>query len=163
MRYLDPEAIAAKRIPTNYNARLPDVRPRRYAPRAENERWERGTESRPSFDRGRDGEEDRTLDRYGSKRAERNDADVEGKERRKRDWDDWRVGRAREFGREERFARGQGTDGLDYDAGQESTGPISRSRSRSAPGSRTSPPIMMASPRRGGGDGESDMELDADD
>ena len=160
MRYLDPEAIAAKRIPTNYNARMPDVRPRRFAPRAESERWERGSESRPSFDRGGHGEDGNTgLDRYRVKRSERDAADVEGRDKRKRDWDDWRVGRAKDVGGEERFTRAQGQDSLDYGGQREARRPTS---SLSPARVRSPSPIMKVSPRRGGS-GESDMELDADD
>lgn len=171
MRYLDPESIAARRMPTNYDRRGPDTRPRR--PRhhlEEGEKWQRGVEARPTFDRGapphkRSGDD---LDRYRVKgRSERDEADQDGKERRKRDWDDWRVGRDAAFGQRFEKGREEPTEekraGLDYRSRSRSVERDGRGVSPRRSRSR-SPVIRPDSPPRGArSDAGSDMVLDADD
>lgn len=185
MRYLDPESISNKRMPTNYDSRAPDIRPKRFGgPRngADQEKWARGADARPSFDRGTaprngGGRYGDDLDRVKIRRGERptdgqEAGDNVGREGRKRDWDDWRTGRAQQYG--ERFERGREGDrgdsrakgGLDYRSrsrsGSREKGEV-RSRSRSRTRSRS--PVMRAESERGGdrSEGESDMVMDDDD
>lgn len=156
MRYLDPESIKAKRVPTNYDTRAPDVRPRKYANRdrgdRDGDRWQRGGDAKPTFDRERAGQRG-DLDRYDIKRAPKDrgerEGDETGREGRKRDWDDWRVGRAKTSG-----------DGLDYEGGGRSNG------ARVSPRRRSLTPEVREERERVRGDvseGESDMVMDADD
>jgi len=157
MRYLDPESIKAKRVPTNYDTRAPDVRPRKYrADRdREEDRWQRGGDAKPTFNRERAGERS-DLDRYevkrGAKENGEREGDEAGREGRKRDWDDWRVGRAQVQG-----------GGLDYEGGKGMRG------GRESPRRKSPTPEVRAQKEereRVRGDvseGESDMVMDAED
>ena len=158
MRYLDPESIKAKRVPTNYDTRAPDVRPRKYGRREgregreeNNDRWTRGGDAKPMFDRERAGQRD--IDQYpvkSVKRETRADAPGSpGREGRKRDWDDWRAGRGGV----------EGGDRLDYagkgaNSKRNSTSPAQAERN------------AVEEPERLRGDvseGESDMVMDGED
>ncbi|ORX34838.1 cyclophilin-like domain-containing protein [Kockovaella imperatae] len=186
MRYLDPESAMAKRMPTNYDSRTPDIRAR-HPPRGfggprggvngsgpgEGGRWERGMDVRPNFaaegERFRRGSErgdraserdrqDRELDRYKVKGRSGTGDDI-GREGRKRDWDDWRSGRGAMYG-----------EGRRVDEQRRSS--RSRTRSRSASPRRASldhrspsPKMRAESPLRGDKSDASgsDMVMEDDD
>lgn len=73
MRYRDPEG----QTPNNYSSRGHDTRSRYRGRRDEGGRWERGTDARPQFDKGRD------MDRWGHGgfRGERGRGDRDGPSR----------------------------------------------------------------------------------
>ena len=195
MRYLDPESAMAKRMPMNYDSRMPDIRPRAArrggsggglpgsgAGGRDEDKWQRGMDVRPNFaaegDKFRRGtdrvanqsKDDGELDRVRIKGRSRDgeDGDDVGREGRKRDWDDWRVGRAAQYG-EGRKAKYELRNGRSESRSKsKGTGrDRSRSRSRSPLRKRLSPspePEMRPeSPLRGDrSDASSDMVMDDD-
>ncbi|ORY25056.1 hypothetical protein BCR39DRAFT_308505 [Naematelia encephala] len=150
MRYRDPETFSSRSVPSNYNSRLPDARPRHPRggpPRPDaGGRWERGAAARPAFNREK---LDSELDRYSVKRKDGANGNGGG-----RDFDDWRNGR-----------KEIATDSSRERSPQRRSASPAR-RISPAPAREASPPLRAESPLRGDRDGSergSDMEMDADD
>ena len=161
MRYMDPESIKDRRMPTNFDSRQPFTRPnggyqnRQRPPHnptgAGEGKWQRGHEARPDFQKQRQNLDDE-LDNYGTK-AQKAGKNGGG------EFDDWRKGRGDE-------GRGSGTVDEGRSLGDRIGGRRERSdspRRRSLSPSREEPvPEMRPSPPRGGDrrSEESDMVLD---
>lgn len=142
MRYLDPESIASRSLPINYNSRGPSVRPRRdyrNGPgQPENDRWIKGVDARPVFQA-----EDRRrgLEGYSTKGEDRRRAVGDKDNWRSREWMSKMGGSKFEKAREASPQRNE----------RPQTPPTPSRRS-------ATPPVRADSPLRG--DAESDMEMD---
>jgi len=163
MRYMDPESIKNRKMPTNFDSRQPFTRPnggyqnRQRPPHnpagAGEGKWQRGHEARPDFQKQRQNLDDE-LDNYGTKAQK---AGTNGGE----EFDDWRKGRAdqaRDGGRDEDKGRSLG----DRIGGRRERSASPRRRRSVSP--RRDEPEMRPSPPRGGDrrSEESDMVLDDD-
>lgn len=165
MRYLDPESVKDKRIPSNYNARQPYTRPHpnsnsnrprpphQQPQRDTGERWQRGFEARPEFQRE---QLDRELDRWGTK------AQKEGGGPPGRGFDDWRTKRDGEWADDRKLKQQERDNGAVRRSASRSR---SRSPVRTRAGEEEREEVSRVTPARGEDrrSQESDMVLDLDD
>jgi hypothetical protein len=95
MRYMDPESVKDRRMPTNFDSRPSFARPNHHQnqtrqrpphiPAGADGKWQRGHEARPDFQKQRQNL-DADLDSYGTKSQKAGTAG-------NGDFDDWRKGR----------------------------------------------------------------------
>jgi hypothetical protein len=174
MRYLDPESIASRSIPSNYNSRGPAISTRpsrgmyserptganlasRIGPRggdpsavagAISDRWVKGADARPIFEAEHRA---KGLDGYKTKGEDLRRGNGGGngdKDRwdRGREWND-------KMGTDARDERERSRSPEKKASSREAAEPVSRNRSNT-------PPVRPDSPLRGDKDYGSDMELD---
>lgn len=158
MRYMDPEAVKDRRMPTNFDSRPSSARPNPnhqhnrqrppHIPMGAEGKWQRGHDARPDFQKQRQNL-DNDLDSYGTKSQK---AGIKSEE-----YDDWRKGR----GNEERVGEGRS---LGDRIGSRRDGDRSASPRRRSVSPRREEIVMRPSRERGGDrrSEESDMVLDDD-
>lgn len=153
MRFMDPESGRDRRMPTNYDSRQSYAgrpygnghRPRQPPQQRDaGERWQRGAQARPEFQKE---SLDAELDRYGTKTQKEAKAGGGGGGR---DFDDWRSRRDSEWADDRKFRK------------EERNGGRSRSPEHRSPGRREEQEATRASPARDEDRRSvtSDMELD---
>jgi len=151
MRYMDPENTQSRRMPNNFDSRPTYARPNNrqrpphQAGAGGGEKWQRGFEARPDFQKQ---SLDAELDRYGTKAQKQgNPAEGQG-----RDFDDWRKRREGEGGDDRRKRQEEWNKGR-----ERSRSPVRVERQAREPEMRPSPP--RGEDRRSE---ESDMVMDDD-